>query len=134
MAYRWRGLSFAAPEGRDESHLLFVDAAEPPRWNFDLRVEALPKGGLDAYVAAQAAPEGVVRDGRSARTVAGQPALVLSQHLDSGGSTLIQRQAFVAHGERVIIATMTARAGARATAEAALERWMSSLAFEEESP
>lgn len=132
MPYRWRGLSFEAPKGRDESNLLFVDEREPPRWNFDVRVDALPKGAdLGAYVDAQAAPDSVVQDRRAQREVAGRAAIVLEQHLDADGSTLLQRQAFVADGEQVVIGTMTARAAARKDAEAAFERWLDSLRFEE---
>lgn len=135
MPYRWRGLSFEAPEGRDDSHLFFIDAQEPARWNFDVRQDDLPPGGaIEAYVDGQAAPDGVVQDRRTSTKVAGRPAVLLEQHLIIDGSTLFQRQAFVADGPQVVIATMTARAGARGGAQAAFQRFIDTLTFEEGTP
>jgi hypothetical protein len=135
--YRWRGLSFAAPEGRDETHLSIVDAAAPPRWTFDVRVDAPDPGArpidaaaLEAFVDAQGVPPGVTRGARAARQAGGAPAVVVEQQLVGEGTVLLQRQAFVARGPEVVIATMTMRAGAKREAEVAFTRWLDTLTFD----
>jgi hypothetical protein len=135
--YRWRGLAFAAPDGRDETRVSIVDPTTPPRWTFDVCVDApdLPGRPLDAatlgaYVDAQGLPPGVTRGARAARSVAGAPAVLVEQQLVGEGTVLLQRQAFVAHGAEVVIATMTMRAGAKREADATFARWLDTLTFD----
>lgn len=137
MRYRWRGLAFDAPEGRDETHVSIVDPTTPPRWSFDVRVDApervgraLDAAALEAYVDAQGLPPGVTRGARSARSAGGASAVVVEQQLVGEGTALLQRQAFVAHGTQVLIATMTMRAGAKREADAAFTRWLDTLTFD----
>src|SRR5262245_3326578 len=132
MLYRWRGLRFECPEGRDDSSILMVDPQVPPKWNLSVRVDELPAGpgGLVTYVGALTPAAGATQTGKSERKAGGRPATVLEYELKVRGGAMKQRQALVAEGQRVHIFTLTATAAGETFARAAFDKLLDSLAWE----
>src|SRR4051794_20375614 len=99
MQYRWQAIRFECPDGRDDSNIVIVASAMPPKWNLSVRVDELPKGpgGYATYVASLPVPSGASMSGKSARTVAGREATLVKYELKlQDGNVLRQQQALIA--------------------------------------
>lgn len=130
MNYRWQRLSFDAPAGRDDTSIVIVDPANPPGWNLTVRSEPLSgPAAFAAWCAAIKTPAGVVVDGRSERTIAGKPAVLIEQHLRADRQTMRQWQAAICDDTQVVIFTMSAREANVASARAAFDTALNTLKF-----
>lgn len=130
MRYLFRDLAFNVPEGLvDQSMVVLVDEE-----SLALTVAREPRGpSLSSYVD-DAVTEligsvgGFNLEKREERTVAGRPAIVLSQTaVTPEGQPVAQRQAYLEVGGDVVVVTATSPKGQAARASNVFDSLLSSL-------
>jgi hypothetical protein len=130
MKVNFSGLTFDAPDGRDDTVVVIVDRADAPQWNLTVRTDELPAGSTFAvWRADMKAPAGVVIDATTETTLRGRAAVIVKQHLRADGRTMRQMQAAVHDGARVLLVTVTAQEAQLAFAQQAFDNALSSLTF-----
>ncbi len=135
MIYRWRDVQFDTPAGRDDSTLVIIDTAVPPKWNLNCRLEDLPPGpaAFATYLASLEPSPGAALTEKETREVQGRETTVLHYELKLADGTLLkQRQALIHEKSQVYVVTMTATPAGEKSAAAAFKTLLETFTWEKQ--